>query len=110
MLGPADHHIAFVTVPDVDAARSLAGKILSARLAACVNILPHIESHYWWKDKVESSGEVLLIIKTLSEKLAELEQFVISNHPYDTPEFVAVAIDTGNESYLKWIDDSVRNQ
>lgn len=94
----------------MDSARTLAGKILSARLAACVNILPQIESHYWWKDQIESAGESLLIIKTASDKLAQLEECVTTNHAYDTPEFVAVAIDTGSQAYLRWIDESVRRR
>jgi periplasmic divalent cation tolerance protein len=110
VLGAAAHHIVYVTVPDLETARAFAGRILSSRLAACVNIVPQVESHYWWKGKVETAEEAILMIKTVSGQLDALEKWMTENHPYDTPEFVAVAVDTGSEEYLGWIRECVRDQ
>jgi periplasmic divalent cation tolerance protein len=76
-------------------------------VAACVNIVPRVESHYWWQGRLESGEELLLILKTTRDRLPELERVVRAHHPYDTPEFVALPIAAGSERYLRWIDDSV---
>lgn len=97
----------FVTAPNVTVARKIAAAALKERLAACANLLPKIESHYWWQGQLESSAEVLILFKTTREKLGELEQLVVKNHPYETPEFIAVKIEHGAEKYLAWISGSV---
>ena len=97
-----------VTVPDLDVARNLAKACLQARAAACVNIAPRVESHYWWQGKLERGNELLLLIKTTTARLAALEKCVLANHPYDTPEFVVLPIAEGNRRYLEWIAGSVR--
>jgi periplasmic divalent cation tolerance protein len=101
--------VVLVTVPDLKTGRALAKAILEGRHAACVNIVPGIESHYWWQGKIQHGKEVLLLIKTTSQRLGELQQCVLANHPYDTPEFVVLPIDGGNKRYLEWISDSVKN-
>src|SRR5215211_1311885 len=100
--------LVLVTVPDVKTARALAKAILKSGTAACVNIVPAVESHYWWQGKIERGKELLLLIKTTSQGLAELQQCVLANHPYDTPEFVVLPIGGGNKRYLDWILDSVK--
>ncbi len=97
-----------VTAPLLPVARKLADRILTAKLAACVNLLPAIESHYWWKGKLECSSEVLLLIKTTSAQLKRLRRLVKSHHPYETPEFLALPIESGSKKYLKWIEASVK--
>lgn len=101
--------IALVTAPDLSAARQLAESALQARLAACVNLIPKIESHYWWQGKLETGAEVLLLFKTTQAKLSALETHILKNHPYDTPEFVVVALTAGNQRYLDWVGDSVKH-
>ena len=96
-----------VTAPDLKVARKLAKIILNSRLAACANLLPKIESHYWWQGKLETSAEVLMILKTSRSRLKKLEKCVLENHPYDTPEFIVLKLDSGTKRYLDWIDDSV---
>ena len=96
-----------VTAPDLKAARKLAKAALAARLAACVNLVSKIESHYWWQGQLESSTEVLLILKTTTAKLSALERIVLANHPYDTPEFVVLPLRGGTERYLAWLSESV---
>jgi len=100
--------LVLVTAPDLEAARTLARAALASRLAACVNLLPGIESHYWWEGKVESSSEVLLLLKTTRPKLLALKRLILARHPYDTPEFVALSLDTGSKRYLDWVAASVK--
>ena len=94
------------TVPDIKKARRLAGLLVSKRLAACVQILPGLESHYLWKGKKEASKEVLLLIKTKSFVYKQLEKTILKNHPYEVPEIVCLPITKGSKPYLDWIEDS----
>ena len=103
---PSPFSIALVTAPDFRTARRLTKAVLQARLAACVNLLPRVESHYWWQGKVESSSEVLLVIKSRSLLLSKLEALIVDKHPYDTPEFVVLPITRGNRRYLSWIHEN----
>ena len=97
-----------VTAPDLKVARKLARGALGKRLVACANIIPKMESHYWWRGKINSSAEVLIVFKTSQPKVRAFEQFVLANHPYDTPEFVALSIASGTKRYIEWISASVR--
>ena len=108
MTASEDHACVFVTAPNVTVARKLAAAALNQRLVACANLIPKIESHYWWQGQIESSTEVLIVFKTRRDQLAELERCVTGNHPYQTPEFIALAIDAGSEKYLKWISESAQ--
>jgi periplasmic divalent cation tolerance protein len=99
--------IVLVTAPDQRTARRLAQTALEARLAACVNLVPAVESHYWWKGKLEAGMEILLLIKTTRAKLARLERLVLKHHPYNTPEFLTVSVTSGNGRYLDWLAASV---
>ena len=99
--------IALVTTPDLRTARKLARAALEERLAACTNLLPRIESHYWWQGKLEHGPEVLMLFKTTRAKLARLERLILALHPYDTPEFIVYRIERGNHRYLDWITQSV---
>ncbi len=99
----AHSKLVLVTAPDLKTARTLARAALAGRLAACANLVPQIESHYWWRGKMECSAEVLVIFKTTSNRLAALEKRVVELHPYDTPEFVAVNLSAGNGRYLAWL-------
>ena len=104
---PGDYLCVFVTAPNITVARKIAVTALSARLVACANLLPKIESHYWWKGQLESSSEVLVIFKTTKKKLPDLERCVVKHHPYDTPEFISVTLDHGTEKYLAWVSNSL---
>ena len=100
------HHIALVTAPDMEVARKLAKTVLEKRLAACVNLLSGLESHYWWEGELCCEKEVLLIFKTTTENLSKLEAHVLKAHPYDTPEFVSWVIDSGSKKYLDWLSSN----
>ena len=95
--------IVLVTAPDLKTARRLARVALEARLVACVNLVPRVESHYWWQGKLESSAEVLLVMKTTAARLPALERKLIAEHPYDTPEFLVLPVRAGNARYLAWL-------
>ncbi len=99
----ANFSIVLVTTPDLKTARSLARAALAARLIACANLVPKIESHYRWQGKIESSQEVLLILKTTKSRLNALERLVLARHPYDTPEFLVLPLSAGSAKYLEWL-------
>ena len=98
-----------VTAPDIDTARRIASAILTERLAACANLVPGIESHYWWEGKLESSGEVLMVLKTTRDALESLERCVLAGHPYQVPEFVVLPITNGSSTYLDWLRTEVHS-
>ncbi len=98
--------IVLVTAPNLKIARVLARAALQARLIACANLVPKIESHYWWRGKLESGAEVLLVLKTRKTNLAVLEKLVLARHPYDTPEFIVLPLSAGNNKYLDWLATS----
>jgi periplasmic divalent cation tolerance protein len=97
------HFTALVTAPDLKVARSLARAALENRLVACANLVPRLESHYWWQGRLESSREVLIVFKTTKTRLAALEKLILAKHPYDTPEFIVLPIQAGNRRYLDWV-------
>ena len=101
------YRVVLVTAPDIEVGRKLAHAALNAHLVACANILPQIESHYWWRGKLESGAEVLIVFKTSVERLELLEETILQNHPYDTPEIVALPIRSGTVKYLKWMEESL---
>ena len=100
--------LVLVTAPDLKTARALAKAALAAKLIACANLIPKIESHYWWQGKMESGPEVLLVLKTQKSRLAALEKLVLAKHPYDTPEFLVLPLAAGNQKYLAWLAASCR--
>ncbi|XP_010061510.2 protein CutA, chloroplastic isoform X1 [Eucalyptus grandis] len=101
--------VVYVTVPSKEAGKKLAESIIKERLAACVNIVPGIESIYHWQGKIETDSEELLIIKTRESLLEPLTQHVKANHPYDVPEVIGLPIQGGNVQYLEWIKNSTRD-
>jgi len=100
--------IVLVTAPDKKAARRLAALALKGRLAACANLIPAVESHYWWRGKIQRGAETLIVFKTTRRRLAALEELILTRHPYDTPEFVALSLQAGSERYLDWLAGSVQ--
>ena len=93
------------TAPDEEVARTLARGLLERRLAACVNVLPRVTSVYRWEGAVREEGEVLLVAKTTSERLAEIEAWFGDAHPYDVPECIVLAPARVEPKYLRWILD-----
>lgn len=97
------YRIVLCTCPDSESASRLAQGLVENRLAACVNQLSGLTSIYPWQGKIETASEVLLIIKTRADRLAELEAFIQAHHPYELPEIVAVSVEQGSKAYLDWI-------
>lgn len=95
--------LVYVTTPDAETATRLAKAMVESRLAACANILGAMTSVYWWDGKVNSEGEVALILKTRESLVAELTQALCAAHPYDCPCVVALPIKDGNPDFLAWI-------
>jgi periplasmic divalent cation tolerance protein len=97
--------LVLVTAPDLKTARKLAKAALLARLIACANLVPKVESHYRWGGKIESASEILLILKTTRSRVTALENLILEKHPYDTPEFLVLPLGDGTRRYLKWLSD-----
>jgi periplasmic divalent cation tolerance protein len=94
--------IVLTTLPNNEEAETLAEKIVAAKLAACVQILPPVKSFYFWEGAIQKDREHLLLIKTLAEKFAELEKFIQETHSYEVPEIIALQTEKVSESYLNW--------
>lgn len=99
--------VVFCTCPEGDSAARLAGALVDAGLAACVNRLPGVVSSFRWQGEVREEAETLLIIKTTNERLAALVERVRALHPYELPEVVAVPVSGGLDKYLDWLGASV---
>ena len=102
--------IVFTTTPNTEEAESLARKIVEAKLAACVQVLPQMKSFYFWENEIQTDSEHLLLIKTLEEKFDELEKFIKANHSYDVPEIVAVSSEKVSGDYLDWMKQYLKTE
>lgn len=91
------------TCPDAATADQLATQLVTARLSACVNVLPGVRSVYRWEDKVERAEEVMLLIKTTGQAYPQLLQHIVQLHPYTTPEVIALPVEGGLPAYLDWV-------
>ncbi|MBA6304174.1 divalent-cation tolerance protein CutA [Colwellia sp. MB02u-14] len=96
------------TCPDINNAKLIAQHLIKERLAACVNIVPNVISIYRWQDAIECDKEIQLIIKTQSDKFNEVANEIKRLHRYDTPEIIAMNIQQGDNSYLNWINESLK--
>lgn len=97
--------VVLTTTPNLEEAESLAKRIVTEKLAACVQVLPAMKSFYFWEDAIQVEPEHLLLIKTLSEKFDEIKDFIQKNHSYTVPEIVAVRAEKVSESYFKWLKE-----
>ena len=95
--------IVLTTISNIEEAESLARKIIEAKLAACVQILPPVKSLYFWENVVQEDSEHLLLIKTLPGKYDELETFIKSNHRYEIPEIIALKAESVSADYSEWL-------
>jgi periplasmic divalent cation tolerance protein len=89
--------------PDEEVANAIALALVEEKLAACVNILPRVQSVYRWQGAVESASEIPLLIKTTADRYGALESRIGELHPYDVPEIIAVPITRGLPAYLNWL-------
>lgn len=103
-----DKTIVLTTCGSLEEARKIAHAFIERRLAACVNIVPQVESIYRWQGKVEIATEWLLVIKTTAGVFARLREALHELHSYETPECIAIGIEDGSGAYLEWIGESVQ--
>lgn len=104
---PTRFRVVLITAPRPKAG-ALAKGLVSARLAACVNVVPGVVSHYRWKGTLHRDPEALLIAKTSAARLPALKRWVEKNHPYEVPEVLALPVADGAGSYLGWLGENLR--
>jgi periplasmic divalent cation tolerance protein len=110
MMSKREPILVLMTAANREEAARLADMLVGSRLAACVQLLPEIESVYRWQGKIERQEETLLLAKSTYEKFDELEREVRAIHSYDTPEIIATPIVAGSLSYLKWLDATLSGE
>ncbi len=103
-----DKRIVLTTAGSEEEARKIARHLVENRLAACVNIIPQIESIYRWQGKVDSSREWLLLVKTTDERFPAVRDAIRELHSYELPECVVLNIEDGSSEYLQWLTGSVQ--
>ena len=103
-----DKRIVLSTAGSEDEARKIAHHLVDHHLAACVNLVPRIESIYRWHGKVESSQEWLLVIKTTAERFPAVCNAIQELHSYELPECIVISVEDGSTEYLEWIADSLQ--
>jgi len=94
--------VVLVSIPREEA-NKLARSLVENHLAACINVVPKIESYFWWNNKLEHDEEALLIIKTTQQRFDELRAWVVENHPYDLPEVISLPLSDGLSDYIEWV-------
>lgn len=104
----AENIVVLVTCGSAKEAERLSRVLVGKRLAACVStVASPVKSMYWWKGKVETATEVLMMVKTTRKRFAALEKEIRRLHSYETPEIIALPIVYGSKEYLQWIENSV---
>ena len=103
-----DKRIVFSTCGSEQEAQKIARFLVERQLAACVNIVPQIESVYRWQGKMESAREWLLMIKTSADQFPAVRDAIRDTHSYEVPECIALSIEDGSSEYLEWLESSVR--
>ncbi len=103
----SDYIVVFITTNTAGEAQRIATLLLEQRQAACVNIIPEVDSRFWWKGELDSAQESLLVIKTRASRLPEIINLVKGVHSNTVPEIIALPIIGGNQDYLDWIDKEV---
>ncbi len=105
-----DKRFILTTAGSEEEAHKIARHLVENRLAACVNIVPRVESIYRWQDKVDTSGEWLLLVKTTQERFPAVRDAIRKLHSYELPECVVINIEDGSSDYLHWLADSVQER
>ena len=96
--------------PDADSANRIAQALLKNKLAACVNVMPQIMSHYLWQGKLQCASEIQLQIKTSKLHFAGLQKQIAELHPYDIPEIIALPVVAGLPAYLRWVQEETGSE
>ena len=104
------HLLVLNTCPGSISAKKIAQDLIAEKLAACVNVVPGVQSYFRWTNKVDNANEYMLVIKTTTEAYDALEKRLKMLHPYELPEIIAVPIHTGLSEYLDWISTNTENE
>lgn len=104
-----DKIVVLITASSENEASRIAELLLDNRKAACVNIVPKVDSRFWWQGKLDSVQESLLLVKTRASVLPEVIKLVKGVHGYSVPEIIALPIIGGSEDYLNWVDAEVKD-
>ena len=104
---PSAARVVMTTAASTEEAARLGRALVEERLAACATLVPSVHSIYRWKGRVESSDETLLLLKTDGVRLPALEARLRELHSYETPEFLALAVESGSHAYLQWLRESL---
>lgn len=99
--------VVLCTVPDEATGEKLAGALVEARLAACVNLIPGVRSFYRWKGAIESDAEAQLLIKTRQDLFGRVVSWMDEHHPYDVPEVIAISARLVSEPYRAWAVEAI---
>lgn len=102
-----DIRLLYVTTKDSAQARTIARQLLDERLIACANLLPQMEAIYRWKGEIQQDSECLMILKTTTALVSKVLSRVETLHSYETPCVLSLAIESGTEPYLRWLQDQV---
>ncbi len=102
-----DYIVIMVTCASEEEARKISERLLAKRLVACANILPKIESRFWWRGKIDSATELLLTMKTVRSNFKKIEAEIKRLHSYEVPEIIALPIVLGSRDYLDWISRNI---
>lgn len=103
----SDVRLFYITCPTQEVSQSIATTLLKEGLIACANILPHMESLYSWEDKITSTQEAVLILKSTKDLADRVMSRVSSMHPYNTPCILVLPVEKGHEAYIKWLKGSL---
>jgi periplasmic divalent cation tolerance protein len=103
-----DRIIVLITAGGEEEAHRIAESLVKEKKAACVNIVPRVDSLFWWEGKIDSASESLLLVKTKAALFPEIVELVKRTHSYEVPEIIALPIIAGSEDYLKWLDIACR--
>ena len=107
---PQDQYlIVLCTFPTVDEARQIGTQLVKSQVAACVNLIPQVESIYPWNGAIQNENEILAVIKTTRNNYAAVEACIRQSHPYEIPEVIALPIERGSAGYLAWISENTRD-
>ncbi len=106
---PDSVYLSYCTCPNNEVAGQLAQALVTEQLAACVNILPGVQSVYRWDEQLETEAEVLLIIKTTAACVDALIERIEALHPYEVPEVIGYPVTIGNKNYLDWVRQCTAN-
>ncbi len=104
----SNYVLILITTANLTEAKKISQALVEQKKAACVNIVPKVNSLFWWEGKIDSAQESLIIAKTKHSLLPELIKLTKKLHSYEVPEIIALPVVGGNEEYLKWVAESLR--